>query len=94
MDPTYAMPQVYFYDQNQNLWLQVTATSASADGTSVVAPASGVTFPDNYYAAVVYVKKSDGTWNAVGGAGIRVFTPPDTTGGGGTCTTRNCLPQN
>lgn len=93
MDPTYAMPQVYFYDQNQTVWLQVTVSSASADGTSVVVPASQVTFPENYYAAVVYVKRSDGTWNAVGGAGIRVFTPIDPPTGGGGCTGRNCLPQ-
>jgi hypothetical protein len=94
MDPTYAMPRVYFYDQNQTVWLQVTATSASADGTQIVIPASQVTFPDTYYAAVVFVLRANGSWDAVGGAAVRVFTPiSPPPGGGGGCTGRNCLPQ-
>lgn len=75
MYPTYAMPKVTFYDGNQNILLQVTATSASSDGTSVVAPASQVTFADGFYAAVIYVLQADGTWQPVGGAGIETRTP-------------------
>jgi hypothetical protein len=76
MVPTYAMPQVFFYDSNQVSHLQVTAISASPDGTSIVIPASQVTFPTGYYGAVVYVMQPDGTWNPVGGAGIFMEAPP------------------
>src|SRR5215472_2433900 len=34
----YGMSQVYFYDPNQTVWLQVTASSVSTDGTTLVAP--------------------------------------------------------
>jgi hypothetical protein len=80
MYPTYAVPRVYLYDQNENVWLQVNATSASADGRSLVFPSSGLSFPGGEYGAVVYVMQSNGTWNAVGGASVEVW---DSSGGGG-----------
>jgi hypothetical protein len=74
MDPTYAMPQVTFYDQNENALLTVSASSASGNGTSIVIPGNQVTFPDGGYGAVISVKQADGTWHTIGGAGIRLLT--------------------
>jgi hypothetical protein len=74
MYPTYAMPQVTIYDQNQTALLTVNASSASGDGTSLTFPASQLTFGDGGYGAIISVKQSDGTWLTVGGAGIRFFT--------------------
>jgi hypothetical protein len=74
MYATYAMPQVTFYDQNENALLTVNAVSASGDGTSMTVPASQLTFPDGGYGAVINVKQADGTWQTIGGAGIRLFT--------------------
>ena len=74
MYPTYAMPQITFYDQNQTALTPVTALSASSDGTSISVPTSQVTFPGGAYGAVISAKQSDGTWLTVGGAGIRLFT--------------------
>jgi hypothetical protein len=91
---TYAMPKVDIYDQNHTLYLEVTALSASSDGTTLVFPSNQITFTGRF-AAVVYVQDANGTWDAVGGADINVSPPPPPppTGGGG-CTGRNCLPQN
>lgn len=75
MYPTYAMPQITFYDQNQTALLTVTALNASSDGTSITVPTSQVTFPEGAYGAVISAKQSDGSWLTLGGAGIRLFTP-------------------
>jgi hypothetical protein len=75
MFSTYAMPQVYFYDENDKVWLQVAASSASGDGTSLVVPGGQVSFGDGTYGAVVYVEQANGTWNPVGGGSITLFTP-------------------
>jgi hypothetical protein len=74
MYPTYAMPQVTFYDQNETALLTVNASGASGDGTSITIPGGQVTFPDGGYGAVISVKQADGTWQTIGGAGIRLFT--------------------
>lgn len=76
MDATYATPVVRFYDQNQTMWLEVTAVGTSPDGTWLQVPSYQVNFPEGTYAAVIYSMQADGTWNAVGGADISVFNPP------------------
>src|SRR5262249_5205066 len=73
---TYATPQVTVYDVNQTALLTLTASSVAPDGSSLTIPATQISqFVDGSYGAVVYVKQADGTWDAVGGAGIAVFTP-------------------
>jgi hypothetical protein len=94
MTATYAMPHVRFYDQSHTLFLEVTALSASSDGTTLVFPGSQITFTGRF-SATVYVMDANGNWDAVGGAAITVAPPPPPSPTPiPRCTGNECLPQN